>query len=231
MLSIVIPAYNEEKRLTPFINDVLTYINKLKKEIEIIIVDDGSNDNTNQIAQEFASTDKRIRIITSQENCGKGSAVKKGILNAKGSYILFIDADGATSITELDKVFPLIENKNDIIIGSRNIKGSLVKRNIWRRFLAFVFNLTVNAFAVSNIKDTQCGFKILQKDIAIELFTKMKENRWAFDVELLYLAQFSGYSITEIPVNWDTKEGSKLQPIKDGIKMFFAIFRIKRNHS
>ncbi len=226
-LSIVIPAYNEEFRLPTFLNEVIPYIDSIQQKIEVIIINDGSTDNTHKIINQFMATDKRISVITSVKNCGKGASVKKGILKAKGTFVLFIDADGATPIDELEKVLPLIDKGKKFIIGSRRMQNFTVQRNVLRRFLAFILNVIINHIIPLDITDTQCGFKVLQKDIAIKLFSKMKEDGWAFDIELLYLAKLSGCTITEIPVNWNEIKGGSLHPFKDGLKMLIAILRIK----
>ncbi|OXU16089.1 dolichyl-phosphate beta-glucosyltransferase [Sedimentisphaera salicampi] len=230
-VSIVIPAYNEEQRLPAFMKDILNYIeaNSSRLSIEVVIVDDGSSDNTVEVAQKLAGENPSVRLLRQVRNQGKGAAVRRGMLEAKGRYALYADADGATPIRELDKFIPFIENRDKIVIGSRNISASDVKqeREGLRSVMGAAFYKMVNFLAVPGIKDTQCGFKMYRRDIIHKIFTRSLENGWAFDVELLYLAQLMGHSIVEVPVNWHEVEGSKISPVKDALKMLAAIFRIR----
>lgn len=231
--SIVIPAYNEEKRIPDFLDDIRKYMNRKTEKIEVVIVDDGSKDNTAAVVEKLAAEDPRIRLIRQIPNQGKGAAVKRGVLEAKGDFVIFADADGATPIAELDKFLPIAELGGDILVGSRKAGSGSVERNrnLIRSMMGFIFYKIVNFFAVPAVKDTQCGFKLFRKDVAMKLFSSCAEKGWAFDVELLYLAQLHGFKITEVPVNWHEVEGSKVNPLKDSIKMFVAIFRIRRRHS
>ena len=231
--SIVIPAYNEEKRIPEFLSDVRNYMDGKTEKFEVVIVDDGSRDNTAEVVEKLASEDPRIRLIRQIPNQGKGAAVKRGVLEAKGDFVIFADADGATPITELDKFLPIANLGDDILVGSRKAGSGSVERNrnLIRSIMGFIFYKIVNFFAVPAVKDTQCGFKLFRKDVALKLFSSCAEKGWAFDVELLYLAQLHGFKITEVPVNWHEVEGSKVNPLKDSIKMFIAIFRIRKRHS
>jgi dolichyl-phosphate beta-glucosyltransferase len=233
LASIVIPAYNEEKRLPDFLKNVQEYMDARKEKFEVIIVDDGSKDATVATVEGFTAKDPRIRIARQIPNQGKGAAVRRGILEARGDLILFADADGATPISELDKFLPLAAKGHEILIGSRKAGSESVERsrNSLRAMMGMVFYKIVNFFAVPGIRDTQCGFKIFRHDVAAKLFSKSSEKGWAFDVEILYLAQLYGYAIVEVPVNWHEVEGSKVNPIKDSMKMLLAIFRIRRKHS
>ncbi len=233
LASIVIPAYNEEKRLPGFLKDVQEYMDSKKEKFEVIIVDDGSKDATVATVEGFTSKDPRIRIARQIPNQGKGAAVRRGILEARGEFILFADADGATPISELEKFLPLAAKGHEILIGSRKAGSESVERsrNSARAMMGMVFYKIVNFFAVPGIRDTQCGFKMFRHDVAAKLFSKSSEKGWAFDVEILYLAQLYGYAIVEVPVNWHEVEGSKVNPLKDSMKMLLAIFRIRRKHS
>lgn len=232
-VSVVIPAYNESLRLPGFIDDVLKYMNEKQPEfaMEVIIVDDGSKDDTAAIAEKMVENDSRIRLLKQVPNQGKGAAVRRGMLEAKGKYSVYADADGATPITELEKFLPLMKKNEKIIIGSRKIISEQTeqKREGLRSLMGSAFYKTVNFFAVPGIKDTQCGFKLYRRDIIHKVFPRSLENGWAFDVELLYLAQLMGHAIIEVPVNWHEVEGSKINPIKDSLKMLVAIFRIRNN--
>ncbi|WP_161488078.1 dolichyl-phosphate beta-glucosyltransferase [Sedimentisphaera cyanobacteriorum] len=230
-VSIVIPAYNEEQRLPSFMKDVLNYIkaNQSRLSIEVLIVDDGSSDNTVKVVQEFECKNPNVRLLRQVRNQGKGAAVRRGMLEANGRYGLYADADGATPISELDKFIPFIEKSDKIVIGSRNISAGDVQqeREGLRSVMGAAFYKMVNFLAVPGIKDTQCGFKMYRRDIIHKIFTRSLENGWAFDVELLYLAQLMGHSIVEVPVNWHEVEGSKISPVKDALKMLAAVFRIR----
>ncbi len=232
-VSIVIPAYNEEKRIPGFLDDVRKYLDGKKEKIEVLVVDDGSKDGTASVVENISSLDPRVRLVRQIPNQGKGAAVKRGVLEAKGDFVVFADADGATPIVELDKFLPVAEKGDDVLVGSRKAGAGSVERqrDFIRSLMGFTFYKIVNFFAVPAIKDTQCGFKLFRRDVAKKLFGSCAEKGWAFDVELLYLAQMRGFKITEIPVNWHEVEGSKVNPLKDSIKMFIAIFRIRRRHS
>jgi len=231
-LSIVIPAYNEEERLPGFLQNVQKYIDNIGIIAEILIVDDGSKDKTAEIVNNIIKQDPRVKLLTQIPNQGKGAAVKRGILESKGKYAIYADADGATPITELDKFLPLMMNNSEIIIGSRKAGSDDVDRSRKgvRALMGMFFYKIVNLFAVPGIQDTQCGFKMFRSDIAKNIFKRAKEKGWAFDVELLYLAQLLGYNIYEVPVNWHEVEGSKVNPLVDSMKMLVAIFRIRSSH-
>ncbi|MEA2011805.1 MAG: dolichyl-phosphate beta-glucosyltransferase [Verrucomicrobiota bacterium] len=230
-ISIVIPAYNEAERLPGFMKDVVKYMNEKAKDfdMEVLVVDDGSTDNTVELVEEMIKKDKRIKLLKQIPNQGKGAAVRRGMLEATGKYAIYADADGATPITELENFLPLIAKNEKIIIGSRKMTSQEVERERKgiRALMGIVFYKMVNFFAVPGIKDTQCGFKMYRKDIIHKIFPRSLENGWAFDVELLYLAQLMGHPINEVGVNWHEVEGSKINPIKDAIKMLIAIFRIR----
>jgi dolichyl-phosphate beta-glucosyltransferase len=199
-LSIVIPVYNEEKRIEKTLNKILEYIKIKKIKYEIIIVDDFSKDKTIDVIKKFK---EKIIILKNNKNYGKGYSIKKGIENAKNELILFSDADLATPIEELDKMLGFI-NKFDIIIASRNLKESkiVIKQPFYRQLLGKTFPLLVRLLLISDIKDTQCGFKLFKNDIAKNIVKLQTINRFCFDVELLFIAKKLGYKIKEIPVIW-----------------------------
>jgi len=231
-LSIIIPAYNEELRLPGFMEDVLTYIDTSGISAEVIIVDDGSKDKTAEIVNKIINKDERVRLLIQDPNQGKGAAVKRGILEAVGKFAIYADADGATPISELDKFLPYMMTNSEIIIGSRKAGSSEVDRSRKgiRALMGVFFYKIVNLFAVPGIQDTQCGFKMFRCDIGKKIFDRAQESGWAFDVELLYLAQLFGYTIHEVPVNWHEVDGSKVNPLVDSMKMLVAIFRIRSVH-
>lgn len=230
-LSIIIPAYNEEKRIAPTIEKVKEYLsnNTSLEQWEIIIIDDGSKDNTRIIANEAASKDSRIRINPQRQNRGKGFSVREGALMAKYNLVLFSDADLSTPIEELGGFIKEIPNY-DIIVGSRALRESKVQKHqpFYREFIGKTFNLLVRKITGLNIHDTQCGFKLF-KD-CINLFEQQRVERFSFDVELLYLAHKSRRKILEKPVTWINDERSKVSPIKDSYRMFRDLIKIRWMH-
>lgn len=229
VVSVVIPAYNEELRLPEFLDSVEEYMESRDFSMEVVVVDDGSRDNTAGLVEERSARDPRIRLIRQVPNQGKGAAVRRGVLEARGRYVLFADADGATPIAELDRFRAAMGENIEIVIGSRKVTAHDVerKREGVREMMGSAFYTTVNLLAVPGIRDTQCGFKMFRRDVARRLFSWTAEKGWAFDVEVLYLAQRVGYAIREVAVNWHAVEGSKVSPVKDSIKMFLAVFRIR----
>ena len=162
-----------------------------------------------------------------------GAIRERGVFEARGRYVLFTDADGATPIAELDKLLAAVGERAEIAIGSRRQVSAEAERERTglRQLMGNVFYSVVNFLAVPGIRDTQCGFKLFRTDVARELFRDLNEAGWAFDVELLYRAQLFGYGIAEVPVNWHEVAGSKVNPLKDAMKMFLAIFRIRRRNA
>lgn len=232
-LSVIVPAYNEEQRLPLMLEDALNYL-KIRSNrddrfsYEIIIVDDGSRDKTTKIGLKYAKelgTDK-IRVLTLKKNRGKGGAVRLGILFARGELILFADADGATKFEDFEKLEKFMTDNRDsippaIAIGSRAHleKESIASRSLIRTILMYGFHLIVWLLTVRTIRDTQCGFKLFGREIAKVIFTHIHVERWAFDVELLLIAEHLQCKIGEIPVNWKEIEGSKIIPFWSWIQM------------
>src|SRR3989338_4384953 len=214
-ISIVIPAYNEEKKLEPSLQRIAEYLEKNFKDYEIILVDDGSKDRTGEIAGKFK--EKKLKVIQNPKNMGKGFSVKLGMINAKYDLILFTDADLATPIEELPKFLKSIEEGYDIAIASRSIEGANIEvaQTKYRQVLGKAFPILVQNMVLKDFKDTQCGFKVFKKEAARKIFPRQTLQRWAFDVEILYIAKKLGYKIKEIPVTWIDKGNSKLSPMKD----------------
>jgi len=228
-ISIVIPAYNEEKRIGLSLIQITKYMDENKYNYEIIIVDDNSTDNTLKIIKNFKSD--KIKIIKNIVNRGKGYSVKKGILNSKHPFVLFSDADLATPIEELKKFMELIA-KYDIVIASRNLKGSYikVKQPFYRKFLGKSFPLLVNLIVLNKFEDTQCGFKLFKTNVAKKIVSLQTFDGFSFDVEILFIALKLGFKIKEEPVTWINKDGSKVKLIGDTFKMFFDLFKIRFNN-
>jgi dolichyl-phosphate beta-glucosyltransferase len=233
-LSVIIPAYEEEKRLPVMLEECLDFLEqKLKQNpnfsYEVIVVSDGSKDKTVETALQYSKklTCDKFRVLELIENRGKGGAVRLGMLSSRGKYLLFADADGATKFSDYEllekSVLKLSDNwkKDAISIGSRAHleEESTAKRSLFRTILMHGFHMLVWFFAVKEIKDTQCGFKVLTRSAARTIFTSMHVEKWAFDVELLYIAQSFKMPIEEIAVNWTEIEGSKITPFFSWIQM------------
>lgn len=229
-LSLIIPAYNEEKRIEKSIKSAIEWLNEQGYSFEIIVVDDGSLDNTVQIAK---SVSEHIKVISLNKNLGKGAAVRTGMLLAKGDYQFFSDADFSTPISELNKLLYKLENGADICIGSRAIDPSLIKEHqpFYREFMGKAFNIFVQMLLIKGIKDTQCGFKGFTKKASNLIFPYSKINGFSFDVEILYLAKKNSLIIEQEPVLWFNDQRSKVNPVTDSFKMIIELFRIKKLHS
>ncbi|HAW07844.1 MAG TPA: glycosyl transferase, partial [Bacteroidetes bacterium] len=208
---------------------IIDYFENLSKDYEIIVVDDGSQDNTAEIAQRF---NPRVKVIKLSKNSGKGAAVREGISRAQGDFILFSDADLSTPITEFHKLQESLENGSHIAIGSRAIDSSLIKvhQPFYREFMGKTFNKIVRALVLRGIHDTQCGFKMFKNSVAKQIFSLAKIDGFGFDVEILYLAHKMNFKIAEIPVEWRNDTKSKISPIYDSLKMFFEILKIRSLH-
>jgi len=229
-ISIVIPAYNEEKRIEPTLKKIITYLNSNFVKYEIIIVDDCSKDMTYKIISKYKMDN--IKILRNKMNMGKGYSVKKGILNARYNLVLFSDSDLATPIEELKNFIDYIKKGYDIVIASRNLEESnvKVKQHLYKQLMGKTFLLLVNIVTGLKFKDTQCGFKLFKKDIIQKIIKLQTIDRFSFDTEILFIAKKLGYKIKEAPVTWINQKGTKVKPIGDGIKMFIDMFRMKYNN-
>jgi len=230
-ISIVIPAFNEEKRILPTLELVDNYLSRQDYKSEIIVVDDGSSDNTVDIVKAFIQDNKSINILLNGKNRGKGFSVKNGILSAKGEYIFFTDADLSTPIEEIEKCLPFLKQENDIVIGSRGLVDSeiVVHQPWYRELMGKTFNVFVSSILMKGITDTQCGFKGFKKETVKPIFDNCLVEGFSFDVEIIYLAKKNGFIIKEIPVKWTNSELSKVSPLKHSIQMFVDLIKIKLN--
>jgi dolichyl-phosphate beta-glucosyltransferase len=230
MLSIIVPAYNEEKRLGASLKRMLTYLDEQNYAYEILVVDDGSTDKTAAIVEQIADCRPQVQLLTYQPNRGKGHAVRYGMLRAQGERILFCDADLATPIEEVEKLLVKLDEGYEIAIGSRDVAGSqLIKRQSFVREMGGrTFNKMVQALAVPGIHDTQCGFKIFTRSASHAIFSRCKVDHFAFDVEMLYIAiRLFGLRVAEVPVRWAHQEGSKVVFWRDAWRMAMTLGRIR----
>lgn len=226
-LSVVIPAFNEEDRLPVYLDAVHEYLRRDGRSFEVIVVDDGSSDETARRVRDRAAELTGLRLIRHAANAGKGAAVRTGMRHGRGRMRLFTDADGATPISELADLERAIESGHDVAVGSREVRGKRVRSSPLRRFMGRWFNRVVRAGAVKGVRDTQCGFKLFAP-AALELFELQREDGFVFDVELLYLAQRKGLKVAEVPVNWNDQPGSKVRLLRDGYRMIRGVARIRR---
>ena len=225
-ISIVIPCYNEGNKLINNIHKIVTYMNTLNVSYEIIGVNDGSTDNTKNLMD---NTDiPNVKFQSYSENKGKGYAVMTGINNALGDIIIFMDADLSTDISAIKTVLDN-KDKGDIIIGSRRHPDTnlIKKQGPLRKFIGNCCIIFTRLITGLKVKDTQCGFKALKKDIAKKIVKKQQIERWAFDVEYLYIAHLNGYKIYEIPITWENDEDSKVSPIKSSINFFNDLIKLR----
>jgi dolichyl-phosphate beta-glucosyltransferase len=225
--SIVIPAYNEEKRIRSTIEKIESYCTSELDEFEIIVVDDCSSDSTGSIVKSLSY--KNIKVLRNEPNRGKGYSVKRGIESARYPLVLFTDADLSAPIEELRKLLKYSE-AYDIVIGSRNTRKSRVERSLFQAFKGHFFAFLVKLIVMRGFYDTQCGFKLFKTDVAKELFSYQTFERFSFDFELLFVAKKHGYRIKEVPVNWKICSGSKVHIIKDTVSMTLDLFRLRLNN-
>lgn len=223
--SVVIPAYNEASRLPAYLGEVIAFFAGRGEPYEVIVVDDGSRDATRERVREVEAVQHRVRLIALPKNRGKGYAVRIGMVNARGAFRLFTDADGATPIAELKRLLPAFEGGADIVIGSRVLVNPSVsvqarRHRVWAGRL---FNWLVARLGLHGIADSQCGFKCFRASAAEVLFRSLKTDRFGFDVELLLLAQQRGYTIAEVAINWADQPGSKVGVLTDGPRMLWEI--------
>lgn len=241
-LSVIVPAYNEDERLPMMMDEALEYLEERKKKLksftyEVIVVDDGSKDKTTQTAQSYCNKygSDKIRVLTLAKNRGKGGAIRLGMFSARGRYLLFADADGASKFSDFTKLENEMKNmKKDssnraVVCGSRAHleEESIAQRSFFRTILMKGFHFVVWFLCVRGIKDTQCGFKLLTREAAVVLFSNLHVERWAFDVDMLFLAQYFNIPVGEVAINWTEIEGSKMVPVFSWIQMGKDIILIR----
>jgi dolichyl-phosphate beta-glucosyltransferase len=230
MISIVIAAYNEEQRIGKSLLKIKDYLDAQNFAYEIIVVDDGSTDNTRQVAIGYKPKITNLKIISYPNNKGKGYALRQGVLASKGKSVLLSDADLSTPIEELSYVLPLISGREyDVVIGSRALKPETIikKQPWWRQGMGKIFNKIVRLLVLEGFKDTQCGFKLFSGEAARNLFKKARIDRFAYDVEILALAKKKNYRVLEVPVRWLNSPASKVHPVFDSLQMLFDLVKIR----
>ncbi len=229
LLSIIIPAYNEEQRLPDSLAQVDRFIAAQSYPIEVIIVNNNSRDNTLKIAQDFAASHTYTRVLNEPRQ-GKGVAVRTGMLNGSGEYLFICDADLSMPIEEVNKFLPPAIDRYDVAIASREVKGAQrIGEPQYRHLMGRVFNLIVRVLAIPHIQDTQCGFKVFQRNAARDVFALQTIDGWGFDVEVLFIALKRKYKLIEVPIPWYYKPQTKISPIRDSIEMVWEVLKVRRN--
>jgi dolichyl-phosphate beta-glucosyltransferase len=227
-ISIIIPAYNEEARLPSSLEQLYAFLDSQPYTFEVVVVENGSQDRTLQVGQEFATRLPNLRIIHMDES-GKGLAVRQGIFSSSGQYRFIADADFSMPVDEINLFLPPVCD-SAIAIASRETAGSVrYNEPFFRHFTGRVFNLLIRLLVLPDLHDTQCGFKCFRGDAAEDIFRYQSLNGWAFDVEVLKVARLHGWQITEIPVHWSYFPGSKVSIIRDSIRMLIELMTIRRN--
>lgn len=230
-LSVTIPAYNEGRRIAKTLGSVGQYLSKQTYSSEVIVVDNGSSDDTAAVVLESAEKYPFIKLDRYEPGCGgKGCAVKFGVEKAQGEVVMFMDADNATKISEIEKFWPALE-VGKVAIGSRYLTGSNItqKQTFLRQMISRIGNLIIRMILVPGIKDTQCGFKVFPAAAAKEIFRRQIIIGWGFDLEVIALARKLGYKVVEIPVKWEDVGGGQLVPMKATLEVFGDLFKIRLN--
>ncbi len=227
-LSIVVPAFNEEARVGGALAATRAWLDRRGVDAEILVIDDGSCDATARVVEEQARDDPRVRLHRLPKNRGKGAAVREGMLRAEGERVLFMDADLATPLDELDKLVRALDDGADVAIGSRAVRGAHVTahQHVLREYGGRAFNLLVQALFIPGVWDSQCGFKLFTREAARALFSEATVDRFAFDVEVLLLAR-GRFRVVEVPVEWRHVERSKVSPLRDGLRSAIDLARVR----
>lgn len=229
-MSVIIPAYNEEGSMQDTLLKINDFLCRQKYNYEIIVIDDGSKDGTFYILENLKKKIKFLNIVKNEKNFGKGYSVRRGMLLAKGRKRLFMDADNSTSIDQVNNFIPFSDNGYDLVIGDRRLRESRVTKHqaFYKEMLGNIGNVLIKALIISDISDTQCGFKLFSNEFVEKFFPKFKVNRWGFDIEILAVANKFGYKIKTVPIIWKNREKSNVH-LKDYFFTFLELFKIKIN--
>ena len=229
--SIVIPAFNEHARIGQTLERVLDCVHSHGWNAEVLVVNDGSSDETAAIIESFAAKDPIVRLINNPNNRGKGYSVRNGMLQASGNIVMFTDADLSSPMEEAELLFSAIREGADIAIGSRwlEVKRQTLRQPLYRRFFGRCFNAVTRMVMALPFADTQCGFKAFTREAAQTVFRLQRIERWGFDPEILFIAIKRGYSIREVPVTWGHDERSRISYLRDGIKMLEELAFVRWN--
>lgn len=231
-LAIVIPAFNEERRLPKTLRSILEHARGRQLDFEILVVNDGSTDQTERVVQDFAKEHPQVKLVSYAQNHGKGYAVRLGSLQAAADRILFCDADGAAPIEELRRLERALNEGADIAIGSRALDSeeTTLETRLHRKVIGRIFANIVNLLVVPGIKDTQCGFKLFTRPACRHVFSRQRLDGFAFDVEILQIAMRAGFKIKEVPINWKDMPGSKVRLTRDPALMAMDLLRLLKWH-
>jgi dolichyl-phosphate beta-glucosyltransferase len=229
-LSVVIPTYNAEGIIGPTLKSIYDYLSRQSYDWEILVVNDGSKDNTAGVVEGLKSQIPNLRLFDNKENHGKGWVVKQGMMEAKGGWRLFMDDDNSTAINHLDNFWPEVERGNDVVIASIAVKGARVAKveKFYRRLLGKLGNLWIQFWVLPGIWDTQRGFKLFSARVAMMIFPKLTIGRWGFDVEALALARKFGFKIKEVPIDWKNEGMSRVKPTAY-FQVLFEVLKIRWN--
>lgn len=229
--SVIVPCYNEEKRFQKGFQHYYLYLSKQKYPWELILVNDGSRDNTLELMKKVALGKPRIKILSHQPNRGKGFAIVSAVKAATGKYILFTDLDHSVPIETIDSFYPYLEKGFDIVIGSRRVEGSkiLVHQNFLRETLGRGFTLLVRFLIDFKIRDATCGFKAFENKVAKRIFEKITIYDWAFDAEIIFIAKKLKLKLAQAPVSWSDVRGTKVSLKKDILRSLMGLLKIRLN--
>ena len=229
LLSIIIPAHNEENRLPESLRQIFDFLKEQTYPAEVIVVENGSRDRTYALAQEFARQHPNLRVIQNDQR-GKGLAIQRGVAEATGEFLFMCDADLSMPVREINKFLPPQLQEVDIAIGSREAPGAVrYDEPYYRHFTGRVFNTLIRLLVLPTLQDTQCGFKCIRAAVARDIFRYQTLTGWAFDVEMLFIARYHRYSIVEIPIHWYFNADSKISVLRDSLRMFLDLLLIRRN--
>lgn len=230
-LSLIVPAYNEEGRLPTALQQIDDYLNSQDYSSEVLVIENGSQDRTFDVAQGFAK-DRKNFIVQRTADRGKGLAVRQGMMSAKGEYRMMLDADLSMPVDQISRFLPPAQPDVDVVIASREAPGAVrYNEPSVRHIGGRVINAMIRLMALPGLQDTQCGFKCFRGKVAEDLFARQTVMGWAFDVEILYIARLRGYSVVELPIPWYFSEQSRLRPVYDALHIFFDLLRIRINAS